>query len=227
MATGQTIINRALRLIGAIASGESPTGQESTDALEALNAMLETWRLEKLVVFAHQTESLTLIPNQGTYTIGPTGGLNTIRPIKIEEAYVRQGDLDSPVNIFTEQQWSALPSKSLADAIPECLYYEGTYPLGNLQLFPIPTVANSLKLVTWVPLAVLTLATAIALPPGYERAIAYNLAIDLAPEYEKEVPTSVIKVAGDSLSILKRANQRPIEAVKELAGMFDGQRYAT
>lgn len=43
MATASEVINRALRLIGAVAAGEEPSAQESADALTALNAMLADW----------------------------------------------------------------------------------------------------------------------------------------------------------------------------------------
>lgn len=40
----QDVINRALRALGIIASGETATASDSADALAALNAMLAEWR---------------------------------------------------------------------------------------------------------------------------------------------------------------------------------------
>ena len=45
-------INRALRLLGVLAEGESPSASESRDALVALNQMLDSWDTERLAVFA-------------------------------------------------------------------------------------------------------------------------------------------------------------------------------
>ena len=70
MATAQTTINRALRLIGAISSGESPTTDESNDGLTALNAMLESWQLDRLTVFAFQDKTFTLVASDGSITLG-------------------------------------------------------------------------------------------------------------------------------------------------------------
>jgi len=221
MATGQSIINRALRLIGVIASGEGPTAQESADALEALNQMIDSWRTDRLTVYAYQLEALPLTSGIGTYTIGPSGTLVTTRPERIVEAFVRVGNADTPVTIFTASQWNALPNKSLQDSLPECIYYEGTMPDGTLQCFPVPGTSASLQLMTWVPLAAVDLATTIALPPGYERAIIYNFAIEIAPEYERDVSNAVARVATDSLAAIKRANQRPIESWKDLDGGFN------
>ena len=219
MATGQTLINRALRLIGAIASGKSPTAQESTDALEGLNAMLGSWQVDQLTVYAFQTESFTLTAGQASYTVGPSGQLATVRPVKLVQAVLQVNGVDTPISMFTPDQWFALPSKTLAGT-PECLYYEGTVPLGALQLFPVPSEAYTLQLVTWVPLTAITLGATVVLPPGYERALAYNLALELGPEYGQAAKPAIVKIAQDSLAAIRRANMRPIGSTKELAGLF-------
>lgn len=43
MATAQSVINGALRLIGVLAQGQTLQAEDSAQALEALNAMLATW----------------------------------------------------------------------------------------------------------------------------------------------------------------------------------------
>ena len=87
MATAQTIINRALRLIGAIEAGETPTSDESADALEALNAMIESWQTERLFVYALVDTSFSMVAGDGSYTVGPSGNFNLtpgcVEPIKV------------------------------------------------------------------------------------------------------------------------------------------------
>lgn len=43
MATGFTIVRRALKIAGVIDANEAPQAEEAADALEALNAMLAEW----------------------------------------------------------------------------------------------------------------------------------------------------------------------------------------
>ncbi len=226
MATAQTIIDRALRLIGAIASGESPTTAESNDGLTALNAMVASWQTEKLNVYSFVDTAFTLVATDASYTVGPAGNFAlTPRPPKIENVYVRASDIDYPVELIDKDKWISIPDKTSDSDIPIYAYYEPTLPTGTLQLWPVPNTAYSLHIVTWTSLAELaSLATTITLPQGYERALAYNLAIEVAPEYEKQPAPSVVSIAMESKAAIKRVNNRPMLMNSELGYIVGGQR---
>jgi hypothetical protein len=69
------LVTGALRKIGALAAGETPSAQDSTDALQVMNDMLESWSIDKLFVFAGVENLLTWTPGQYQYTVGnPVGG---------------------------------------------------------------------------------------------------------------------------------------------------------
>lgn len=218
MASAQTIIDRALRLIGAIASGESPTTDEGTDALTALNAMIDSWRNDRLMVYALSESTLTLTPTDASYTIGTGGNINTTRPVKIESAFCRAGSVDFPVDVIGKARYDAIPDKTTTSDIPDFLYYDSAVTTGNINLWPVPTTANVLHVTMWTVLSTLAaVSTTVTLPPGYERALAYNLAIEVAPEYEKTVSQEVAKIARESLAALKKINSRQIIAYSELS----------
>jgi hypothetical protein len=225
LASGQTIIDRAMRLIGAIGSGESPTAAETTDVLAALNAMIESWQTERLYVYAMVDTAFTLVPTDASYTVGPAGNFSlTPRPQKIENVYIRESNIDYPVKLIDFKRWDAIADKTSTSNIPEYAYYEPTLPTGTLQLGPVPSRANSLHIVTWTTLASLaTAGTTVTLPQGYERALSYNLAIEIAPEFEKQVSVLVQQVAAEAKANIKRANQRPLTSYTELA-MLTGTR---
>jgi hypothetical protein len=84
--------------------------------------------------------------------------------------------------------------------------YDNGYPLGTISIYAVPTSGSSLRLLSNKPLANLSaLTTTVDLPPGWKRALKYNLAIDLAPEYGVEIPAAVVEISRTSLGAIKRS----------------------
>ena len=221
MATSLDLIKRSLRLLGVYGSGESIPSDEASDAQIAMNAMLEDWRNEKLMAYAMRDESLTMVTGQASYGLGPTGDLVTTRPVKIDNAYIRDASTDYPVEIVSRDQWDGIPDKTNDSDIVQHLLFEGTMPDATIQVWPVPTTANVLHLRTWLPLATVSLTDTITLPPGYENAITYSLALYLAPEYGIDAKPSVMQIASRSLAGIKRINQREIRSKSDLFLLFD------
>lgn len=65
-----SIVDGALRKCGAIASGETPTAQEMSDALTALNALVKHWMASGIHVWAEADATLFLQPGQIQYQLG-------------------------------------------------------------------------------------------------------------------------------------------------------------
>lgn len=209
--TGRDLVSASLRLIGAVAPGETPAASEATDGLAALNRMISSWSTEELIIHAVTAETpLTLTVGDGTVTMGTAGDITT-RPLSIEAAVIRDGTTDlPPMRLLTLAEYAAIPDKSTQSTYPTSLYDNGGYPLRTLTLYPVPSAAKSLVLFTKRELTqIATLDTAISLPPGYEEALVYNFAIRIAPEYGKVVPDAVALIAVESKASVKRANIKP------------------
>ena len=67
------IISRALKDIGALAAGETPTPEAAQDAFDMLNDMLDQWSNEGMMVYYKTEIIFTTTNNQTQYTIGPGG----------------------------------------------------------------------------------------------------------------------------------------------------------
>lgn len=225
MATVQTMIDRSLRLIGVIASGDSPTSDETADTLIALNGMLESWRNDRLIVYSFTESTLTMSIGDASYTIGPSGDLDTTRPVKIENTFMRIGDTDYPVKLVDKKRFDAIQDKTVTSDLVEMAYYNPTMTTGTLSVWPVPSVANALHLTLWTPVASFSAASdTVSLPPGYERALTYNLAIEVAPEFGREPSNTVQRIAMESLGNIKRINSRPLIAYPEVGRMFGTSR---
>lgn len=303
------LITGALRNLNALEAGETPNASDSADSLQVLNDMLESWSIEKLLIFSSTENKFVFTPGKYQYTIGnPVGGTftgtlvagsptisgvtipsalvvgamitdvqasipvspatkvtaigtNTITlsanalstvssletftyttpgdiaydsssgksitlPVRITNAFTRitvgNGDpmvqgLDYQIRIIPRDKYTALGLKGISGPWPTDLYYDRTYPLGNIYFYPNPSQAGELHYWTDTILADLSDMTApINLPQGYARAIKTNLAIELAAEYGKAVSPSLAMRAKESKAMIKSLNSVP-----EIQAFFD------
>ena len=187
MSTVRDLITDALRDLGAIGVAEIPTAAEEQDALRVLNQMIGMWRTESLMAYSRNEEVFSYLPGQNSYTIGAGGDFNTTRPVRIDGAYARDGngnDLDIYI-CRSFQDYADIVSKNATSTLITAIYYDPTYPLGTIYVWPVMTNSSySLVLWTWTVLEEYTsVDTVISLPPGYELALWTNLAVLLGPRY--------------------------------------------
>jgi hypothetical protein len=212
MATANDLITRALRLISVIGTGRrSPTANEAADGLVALNAMMESFSLERGLIHYLLEETHTLTTNVGSYTIGSGGDINTTVPVRIENAFIRDSNsYDYPLEIINNLAYDTVTLKTITSR-PQYLYFERSYPLGTIYLLYLPNLAETLHINSWKQLQTFSgLTTALSMPIGYEDMIVYNLAVRLHGEY----PGSVLsddarKIAKDTKANLIRINAEP------------------
>lgn len=137
------------------------------------------------------------------------------RPMRIQQAYCRlqsgtPQELDLPLVELTDSQFSSITVKNTPSTFPFYLYDNGNYPLRTITLWPIPQTANVCVLWLMQPLVNFDeLDTPIQYPPGYERAFRFNLAIELAAEWGKDVPGNVENIAINAKNELERLNATP------------------
>jgi hypothetical protein len=203
-------INGALRLIGQLAEGEEPSAATATDALAALNQMIDSWNTERLSVFSTQDQVFSWLPNFATRTLGPTGDFVGNRPILIDDStYFRDpsSNISFGIKLVNQQQYNGIAVKTVTSTYPQVMFVNMTYPDITMTVYPVPT-----KVLEWhiVSVQELTtpalLSTPLAFPPGYLRAFRYNLACELAPEFGVEPSPQVSRIAMYSKRNLKRIN---------------------
>lgn len=222
--TPRDLIKSSLRLFGAIATGETPSSDQETDAFSVLNEMLVSWSNDGLLIPQIVRESFALTPNQQTYTMGPSGNFNTTRPVRIESAGVEMQNgastVEFPLRILNSSQWAEIGLKSTASTLPSRIYPDESYPLMNINLWPVPSAANNLILYSAKPFSSFSTVTDnVIFPPGYSRALRYNLAFEIAPEYGKELSESSASIAVKSLADIKRKNIKPVYMKSDVSGI--------
>lgn len=156
-------------------------------------------------------EEFTLTAGDAIYTIGSSGDLNTTRPIRIVEGYIRDSaSVDTPLDpTMSLDEWSRIADKSTRGR-PARLYYATEFPLGKIHLDVPPDAAYTLRLWSWKPLSSLaTLATSVSLPGEYEKVLRFSLAADLAPEYNVALDSTVLQQAVGGHVTLRTLNSGP------------------
>lgn len=231
MATARDIINRSLKLIGVLAQGETATADQLTDGLDALNDMLDSWSTQNLMIYQYTDEELTLAPSQSVYTMGSGGDLDTTRPIEIVNMIWRDNTdgLDLPIKIVPQAQYKYEPNKDTENSVISTCYVNYKHPLVELTFWPVPSTAEKVEITSYKPLTTYSaLSTTVDLPPGYLKALRFNLAIELAPEYGIEPSPYVDREASRARANIKRQNKKPIRSRSEVAlldtnrsGVFD------
>lgn len=204
--TVNTFIKSSLRLLNVKESGENLTADELADGIIALNDLIELMNLQPLMQPAKLQLTQVLTPSDGTYTFG-TGGNNTTRPVRINHAFIRDTSVnDIPVAIIGSEQYAYITTKTDTASYPCYLYYRDSYPLGVVNLYPVPSVAYTLYLEVQANLSTYSSGSEdITLPPGYKKYMRNQLAIDISPEY-KEASQAVYKAAADAEAWIKRMN---------------------
>ena len=201
--TALDIIKRALRLLGVYSKGESPSSDETTDALAVLNGIMGAISNTSLV-YAKTLDVIALTAGVASLTVGPFGSTSAARPLKVlDESYITNGTVSYPLVVLTQQQYSDIPTKA-TQGIPQTITPLMAMPDVQLTLWPVPIAGLTLNLWSLKQLATFPgLTTAVSLPPGYDDALGYLLAEALAPEYQVEPSPTVQR-------LIKRA-RRDIE----------------
>ena len=200
----------ALRLLGVLAEGETPSVETANDALYALNQMIDSWDTERLAVFSTKDDVYLWPAGQISRTYGPTGDVVGERPVLLDDStYFRdpQTNVSYGIKFINQQQYDGIAVKTVTSTYPQVMWINMSYPNIEMYVYPVP-----LRLLEWHFISVerlhqpATLATAILFPPGYLRAFRYNLACELAPEFGVEPSPTVSRIAMYSKRDLKRIN---------------------
>ena len=108
-------INRALRLLGILAEGETPSASMSQDALMAMNQMIESWNTERLSVFSTQDQVFTWPASLLSRTLGPTGDFVGNRPILVDDAtyFKAPNGVSYGIKMINQQQYNGIAVKTV------------------------------------------------------------------------------------------------------------------
>ena len=187
--TAGDVVTKALKQCGIGLNGETPTAQETNDALESLNILMKVYAKKGLKIFLKGNQSITLVASKSNYTLGPSGDVTMDRPIEIESAYRRDSNsADTIMTIFSRDEYRNLSDKTSAGT-PINLYFNKQLTNSEIDIWPVPTSSDAseytLEISYRKPADDADATTDdIEFPPEWYRTLIWNLAEEEMESYD-------------------------------------------
>lgn len=191
--TGRDLIEQALIELMIYAPGDSIPGDEARYGLSKLTRLLDNLNADRQAVYANTFTAYTITPSLQPHTIGPSAATWTAtqRPETIDGANLIlttvSPSIRVPLSIRDKEWWLNQTVQGLTSSIPTDLYYDKAWPNGNVNIWPVPTVAYQVELLARIVIAQMALTDVVSFPPGYLDFIILTLAKDMAGGFEKSV----------------------------------------
>lgn len=139
------LIHSSMRLIGAIAAGETLETNELNDGLVTLNQLLASWSTERLSVYEIRQDNFSM-SGGSSYTMGPSGVLVAPRPTQIVAARASSGNYGRGLRLIDVNRWTDLLERGGAVNLPMKAYVDYAFPLATVFLWPVPAAGTQIEL---------------------------------------------------------------------------------
>lgn len=135
--TAQTLIEDAMRSIGALGIGDTAEAAEITYGLRVANRILKSWQGKTSFNLWRTTEgSVSLVTNQGSYALSE-------RPLRIDEArYTYADGTILPMIRLARKDYYDLPDRNTT-GIPTNFYYDPQRDSDTLFVWPVPAAVTT------------------------------------------------------------------------------------
>lgn len=200
---GGEIVTAALRKLRVLGEGEVATAGQMTTGLQALNVMIKGWQGRYVHLWQRTEGTLTLTADQQSYTFG-SGGDFGVRALRIEDVRAVVSSTEIPMCRMSRDEYFGLPLKS-SNGTPTQFYYDPQITTGKLYIWPVPSGSSTSLKFTYVrQFEDFDAETNDPdFPQEWLQPAIYNLAVELAPEYKPEIPSSVAALAIQHLDTME------------------------
>lgn len=162
--TATDLIHSSMRLIGAIAAGETLETNELNDALVTLNQMLASWSTERLSVYEIRQDTFAL-SGGSSYTMGPSGVFSAPRPTQIVAARASSGNYGRGLKLIDVNRWTEILERGGAVNLPMKAFVDYAFPIATVYLWPVPAAGTQIELYVLQEYTTFAEGIAAATPP--------------------------------------------------------------
>ena len=185
--TRDQILTAALRKLGVVAEGQTPSAANLADGQIALNAAIGQLRGLGMPLWARSEYTFT--PTTNSYTIGTGMVLDTVFPVKMLQAFRTENNTKIPMELVARQDFNILPTT--AGSTPLKVNYQPYINYGVVSIWPTPASTNTatVTLVYQRPFQYFTSGGETAdFPEEWLLPLIYTTAVLLAPEWGVTLP---------------------------------------
>lgn len=158
MTTARDFITLALKEAGVLGIGQTANAEDINDCFTLLHRMLAQWQKRRWII-PNLIDVYAAGNSLKSNLIGPGQHYNSMRPDKIQAAYFKQlnaggvaNEVSYPLSqIWSYENYSKIALKNL-NTWPQYFFYDGAFPYGNVFIWPIPTSAYEIHLITKGPI---------------------------------------------------------------------------
>lgn len=216
MSTGTQIVNDAAFACGALGQGENLSADDSALILRRLNRLMDYWSNLRGMVYEIVTDSFPAVI--GTQQYSSTLLATVGRPVEVTFMYARLNSIDYKIDLVSSDEWARIPYKTV-QSVPRVCWVDTSFPDDTFNLFPVPDNVYTIFVGAQKALPnTIGMATSLAFPPGYEKAIVDVLAVDIAPSFGRQVSPDLRLSADNATRAIECTNFEPIVMDDGLSG---------
>lgn len=207
MASGSDIVIDALFACGAYGQGDNLSNADAQLCLRRLNRMLDSWSNLRTLCYQVGYQTFNTVAGQQQYSSALLSGG---RPVSVDSMFARLSNVDYPISLIDNQTWGDIAYKPV-QSVPSMCWLDTGFPDTTFNFYPIPNAVYTMYVACVDKLSTpITLTTVIALPPGYEKAMVDNLAVDIAPSFGRQVSPQMAQDALASRKLVETTNYSPL-----------------
>lgn len=208
-----------LRRCGYIGVGQTPLAEDLQETWAEVQWLLQSWARKRWFIYHLVDLSVVSTGQQTPYLIGPGAqldtGIGSVRPNRLESAFLRQltqgspNNIDYPMEILqAPEDWGRVRLKTLM-SFPQFVFLDTTWPNGGVRFWPVPQASiYELHVIVrgQLPVSFDTQATVFNLPYEYYEAILWQSALRACARYQIQ-PSPVLQLnAKTALEMLRSGN---------------------
>lgn len=217
--TVSDLLTESLAIIGATAIDETVSVSDLKTCLTSANLMLDSWSAQRLMLRATIQETFPITAGVSSYTIGSGANFNTVKPIRVIGAYLRDSsNLDTPLDVIDKDLYDSYTDKVVSQGRPIAICYDAgvsqqSPQAGTIFVYYVPDDSYSLVLENQKYLTeFINLSDVVTFEPAYYEAIVYNVGVRIWPKFHrgKTLPPEIAGIARAAKRTVENMNARPI-----------------